>query len=176
MMATASQEGRKDPAATEDPGTVKALARSELNRAGLRVTIPRLAVFGVLRCCGAPLSHREVSRILSDQTIDATTVYRNLLALTKAGIAERVDFGDHIWRFSAKGRANRIVDHKVRHPHFLCRKCGAVTCLESVAIDVRRHSQLPKAVCSGAVEVVLKGICDRCACSGPSRDAERQHV
>lgn len=89
---------------------------------------------------------------------DRATVYRNLLDLVKAGLARRIDVGDHVWRFEAVAREEGAVEH----PHFLCNECGAVQCLGEVRLSFSGKEKGPKALRREHVEVLLKGLCDRC--------------
>jgi Fur family ferric uptake transcriptional regulator len=142
-----------------------------LHGAGLRKTGPRLAVLGVLEQAKAPVSHGEVADALTRAGLDRATVYRNLLALTEAGIVRRTDLGDHVWRFElvsgsssgARGKNGR--DHG--HPHFVCSDCGTVSCLPKVKI---RFDGPQAALAKRGVEVQLRGRCGGC---GPASPASR---
>ena len=70
-----------------------------LRGAGLRKTAPRLAVLEVLERARRPLSHAEVAESLAAEGLDRATVYRNLVALSEAGLVRRSDHGDHVWGF-----------------------------------------------------------------------------
>jgi Fur family ferric uptake transcriptional regulator len=138
--------------------------RNALRRAGLRVTLPRLAVLRALREANAPLSHGDVALALVDRGLDRATVYRNLLDLVRVGLARRTDLGDHVWRFEAM-----TVDPGGRgpgsdeHPHFVCNACGMVECLDDVIVQLSHQARVPRALRRQAVEILVKGRCDRCA-------------
>jgi Fur family transcriptional regulator, ferric uptake regulator len=132
--------------------------RLQLHRAGLRVTAPRLAVLALLHDTGRPLSHLDVTVALSGRGFDRATLYRNLLDLTRAGLARRTELGDRVWRFQAADAAHAAQIH----PHFVCTACGEVQCLPSASIAVRAQRTTPQALRSGDVEVQLRGVCDRC--------------
>jgi Fur family transcriptional regulator, ferric uptake regulator len=137
--------------------------RSTLRGAGLRVTLPRLAVLRVLRQADTPLSHGDVFTAVADQLLDRATVYRNLLDLVRAGLARRTDLGDHVWRFEAMrvaGARRRLGAGE--HPHFVCNACGTVECLGDLTLRPSRSSRVPRAVRTRAVEILVKGLCDRC--------------
>lgn len=133
-----------------------------LREAGLRKTAPRLAVLGVLEDADAPLSHAEVAERLGGDALDRVTIYRNLLALTEAGLVRRTDVGDHVWRFE-RMRAGRA--HDAAHPHFVCSDCGTVSCLPDVR--VRFDGAGASAVAQKKLEVQLRGLCGDC--EPPSR-------
>lgn len=138
-------------------------AESELRRAGLRVTPSRRAVYAVLEASDSPLSHGEVWARLDPRSLDRATVYRNLLALAEAGLVQRMDLGDHVWRFELiRGPHARGAEPGAHHPHFVCTECGTVECLDDVEVQVRRPGAGPRAVERQDVEVQLRGRCDDC--------------
>ncbi len=140
-----------------------AALRNELRGAGLRVTLPRIAVLQVLRRADTPLSHGEVALALLDRGLDRATVYRNLLDLVRAGLARRTDLGDHVWRFEAVGgdvrKRSAASDD---HPHFVCNDCGTIECLDDVTVQLSRPTRVPRALRRQVVEILVKGRCDRC--------------
>ena len=111
-----------------------------------------------LRTSDVPVSHGEMADRFEDAGWDRATVYRNLLDRVKAGLARRIDVGDHVWRFEAVAQEEGAVEH----PHFLCNECGAVQCLGEVRLSFSGKEKGPKALRREHVEVLLKGLCDRC--------------
>lgn len=134
------------------------LLRRTIRGVGLRSTAPRIAVLKRLMGAGRPVSHSELHEELALEGMDRTTVYRNLVDLTEAGLVERSDLGDHVWRFELKHRPNGQGEN---HAHFTCTDCGTVACLESVEVTVG-DVKAPKAVGRRKVEVQLRGVCDDC--------------
>jgi Fur family transcriptional regulator, ferric uptake regulator len=132
--------------------------KSTIRRAGLRSTAPRVAVLRRLLRTSAPISHGELVAVLAGEGMDRTTVYRNLVDLTDAGLVQRTDLGDHVWRFELR-RAERAL----RHPHFTCVDCGAVACLPDVKVSVKPGRGVPRALQHQQVEVQLRGKCDACS-------------
>lgn len=132
--------------------------REDLRARGLKVTAPRVAVLHGLRGADVPVSHGEMADRFEDAGWDRATVYRNLLDLVKAGLARRIDVGDHVWRFEALVPGEGAAEH----PHFLCNECGAVQCLGEVRLSLSGKEKGPKALRREHVEVLLKGLCDRC--------------
>jgi Fur family transcriptional regulator, ferric uptake regulator len=138
--------------------------RVDLRAAGLRVTTARIAVLELLRQASGPLSHAELVEQLEGRAGDPATVFRNLGALSDAGLAVRADLGDHVWRFesrSASAREPASEGHE--HPHFLCRACGSVECIPELEIRPRRGQQVPRAIRERSVEIQFKGLCDDCS-------------
>lgn len=104
--------------------------RRQLRESGLRVTAPRVAVLGVLAKAEGPLSFTQVCHQLRDADVDQATIYRNLVKLREAGLSLVVSRIDGIDRYALAGDE----DDNHRHPHFLCRDCGQVSCLDEVPL------------------------------------------
>lgn len=133
--------------------------REILRAAGLRATSARLAVLEVLLDARAPISHGDVCDRVGERAIDRATLYRNLIDLAEVGLVRRSDHGDHVWRFEWTGGENTA--HAVEHAHFLCSRCGAVTCLPDGAIAIHAVRGAPRSLRAG-VEVQVRGVCDTC--------------
>jgi Fur family ferric uptake transcriptional regulator len=147
-------------AAKKGPAQPKLASFQEKIRAvGLRSTAPRVAVLRELETATAPLSHADLVESLGDEGYDRVTIYRNLTDLTEAGLVVRADLGDHVWRFELR-RAGK--EHTGSHPHFTCTDCGTVSCLPEESVRITPAKGAPKAVAARAVEVHLRGLCDRC--------------
>ncbi|MEM1250268.1 MAG: Fur family transcriptional regulator [Acidobacteriota bacterium] len=98
-------------------------ARELLRERGLRATSPRLAVLKVLADAPNPLSHSEVLERLGETDWDQATIYRNLVKLSDAGVAQVVSRAEGIARYALlEGEGHR-------HPHFFCEACGLLACL-----------------------------------------------
>jgi len=136
--------------------------RDELRQAGLRATRPRMAVLERLDSATAPLSHGELADSLASDEWDRATVYRNLIALTEAGLARRRDVGDHVWRFE-RVRESSGKDHESAHPHFMCIDCGDVSCLPELSLRGRGRAAIPRAIREQEAEISVRGVCDDCA-------------
>lgn len=104
--------------------------RRRLRESGLRVTAPRVAVLGVLAKAEGPLSFTQVCDQLSDADVDQATIYRNLVKLREVGLTLVVSRIEGIDRYVLAGDH----DDGHRHPHFLCRDCGQVSCLDEVQL------------------------------------------
>lgn len=133
--------------------------KQELRAAGLRATASRIAVLRQLRSATRPLSHGEVAEALLDGGWDRATIYRNLVDLAGAGLVQKVELGDRVWRFHSGDAAAH--DAAV-HPHFICTACGDVCCLPDVSVNVPQRG-VPQSLQNRTVEVQLRGVCDVCA-------------
>ena len=132
-------------------------ARNALKASGLRGTAARLAVFQHMLAARRPQSHSDVSAALHFHGFDAATIYRNLIELTRARILDRVDLGDHVWRFEKI----RSVNRKQRtHPHFVCNDCGGVSCLEDGDVPLAGMRRTARIAEISAITV--KGRCRSC--------------
>ena len=145
---------KKSPAVTTES------LKSTIRGAGLRSTSPRLVVLRRLFEATTPISHSELFEGLSEEGLDRTTVYRNLVDLTQVGLVERTDLGDHVWRFELK--RIRPGTGLPGHVHFFCTGCGIVSCLDEVEVKVKPGKGAPRAVTQQKVEVQLRGLCDQC--------------
>lgn len=133
--------------------------QEQLRAAGLRATLPRVAVLRYLHDADSPASHAEVAEALGKEGFDRATVYRNLIDLTEVGLVRRSDMGDHVWRFERVGEKSHA---EGEHPHFICGGCGAIACLPEDAVEVRAVRGAPRALRRKGVTVQLRGLCDSC--------------
>ena len=145
-----------DSTHAEPPGRDRLLA--EIRGAGLRATASRVAVLEVLHSEHRPMSHSEVVTALSAHTWDRSTLYRNLMDLSKVGLLRRSELGDRTWRFEVACDHGHA-DHAA---HFLCHECGDITCLPDLIVTPRDGNALPFALSQDHIEVQITGRCDTC--------------
>ncbi len=136
------------------PTRREAELRELLHTRGLRVTGPRLTVLRGLARARSPISHPELADRLVNDGMDRSTVYRNLLSLTKAGITVRTQLGDNVWRYELMRDEN---EQHTEHPHMVCDDCGIVRCLPEDAVKVDS-----KALGGEVSSVQLHGRCGDC--------------
>jgi len=144
-----------------DPAAVTTALTARLRQAGLRATRARLQILAALDVAHQSKSHDALAEELGHDAMDRITVYRNLVALTRAGLVRRENGDDRIWRYRLAGREDL---HKRAHPHFSCRTCGDTQCLPDSAVSLQGLAKSLGAQSSG-VEVTLSGHCDRCSAS-----------
>ena len=101
-----------------------------LRNAGLRVTSCRTSLLDLLLDATEPLTQKELMKALEEQGFNRVTVYRVLRTYLDAFIVHRIVTEDRTWRFAITHCGHR--GHC--HPHFTCRRCGRIRCLEGVAI------------------------------------------
>jgi Fur family ferric uptake transcriptional regulator len=126
----------------------------------LRRTPGRMALLNVLLEAKTPLTHDELFARVRRRNIDRVTVYRALQTFMDAGIVHRIDPGDRLWRFAVCG----TVHQGHCHPHFTCRVCGTVECLNDVALP--RIEKPRPAYSVEEQEMYMRGVCARCGAAG----------
>jgi len=128
--------------------------RKLLRERGLRATLPRIVILRELASLDHPIGHPELSDRLASITLDRATIYRNLIALTQAGILARTDLGDRIARFQLVRTGGST---HAQHPHLLCDDCGGMECLPGARLVLR-------GVSAGVTvdEIQVRGRCHAC--------------
>ncbi|HSW71706.1 MAG TPA: ferric iron uptake transcriptional regulator, partial [Gammaproteobacteria bacterium] len=94
---------------------------TNLKKAGLKVTLPRLKILQILEDAKERhLSAEDVYRILTQagEEIGLATVYRVLTQFQEAGLVIRHNFEEEHAVFE--------LDHGEHHDHLVCVKCGRV--------------------------------------------------
>ena len=109
----------------------------------------------------APLSHNDVSEELVPRGFDKSTVYRCLVELSDSGIFNRLELGDHTWRFEFN-----LHTQDNAHPHFVCTDCGTVECMPDIELKIPSSSKQDLSEQETNIEhvqeVLLKGQCKTC--------------
>jgi len=90
---------------------------------------------------------------------DRTTLYRTLKTFVKNGVAHQIDDGTGIKKYAVcEENCNCEMDTDL-HLHFHCTNCNETVCLTEHKIP---HINLPKGFEAENVNLVVKGICDKC--------------
>jgi Fur family ferric uptake transcriptional regulator len=123
---------------------------------GLRVTRPRVAVLEVLTQ-GGHLEVEQITRQVRERldSVSVQAVYDVLSALSRAGLARRIEPAGSPARFEA-----RVADN---HHHIVCRGCGAIEDVDCVVGE--RPCLAPGAEHGFEVdeaEVTFWGLCPAC--------------
>jgi Fur family ferric uptake transcriptional regulator len=130
-----------------------------LSAAGMEATVNRLHVLEVVGNNGFPLSAEDIYITLSrSSTINKVTVYRILDLLVAHGVVDRISTGGRAFYYGLAPNA-----HHQPHPHFYCKSCGQMDCLNPASLNVDTGplwktfpGQIDK------VEVRVDGICKNC--------------
>jgi Fur family ferric uptake transcriptional regulator len=107
--------------------------KKELREAGLKVTLPRLKILGVLESSDKRhLSAEDVYRLLLEQGEDfgLATVYRVLTQFEAAGLVIRNNFEG--------GHAVFEMSDNAHHDHIVCVDCGKVVEFVDSVIEQRQ--------------------------------------
>ena len=106
---------------------------SDLKKAGLKVTLPRVKILQILE--SSPMHHlsaEDVYRVLleSSEDIGLATVYRVLTQFEEAGLVIRHNFEG--------GHSVFELDNGNHHDHLVCVKCGRVEEFIDLLIEERQ--------------------------------------
>ncbi len=107
---------------------------AELKRAGLKATLPRLKILGILEDSKDPhLTAEDIyKRLLSmGEEVGLATVYRVLAQFETAGLVIRHNFEG--------GRSVFEINHGGHHDHMVCVSCGKVFEFCDSAIEQRQR-------------------------------------
>lgn len=131
VIITGSVRGNT-PARTDGTSHVE---DTDLRKAGLKVTLPRVKILGILE--GNPELHmtaEEVYRALLDsgEDIGLATVYRVLTQFESAGLVKRHNFEG--------GSAVFELDDGGHHDHIVCVECGRVEEFVDDVIEERQKA------------------------------------
>jgi Fur family transcriptional regulator, ferric uptake regulator len=129
-----------------------------LSSAGLSPTAHRVRVLEAIGNNHCPLNAQEIYDTLQHrQPINRVTVYRILDSLVANGLVDRISGGRAaFFGLAPNGRHQR-------HPHFYCRRCGRMNCLnpKSISMDMKAFERIFPGKIDN-VEVRVEGICKNC--------------
>jgi Fur family ferric uptake transcriptional regulator len=125
---------------------------------GIEPTPGRLRVMEVIGDHASPMGVREICATVNQTNgINRVTVYRILDLLVEKGLVDRISGG----RGLLYGMAPN--EHHPAHPHFHCRRCGALRCLPPAEFNLDiRGMQLCFTGEISSVELRVTGICRDC--------------
>jgi Fur family ferric uptake transcriptional regulator len=130
-----------------------------LHASKLEANKNRLRVLEVVGNNTYPLSAADIFKTLErGGSINRVTVYRILDLLVDHGVIERLSTGGRAFYYGLAPN-----DYHRPHPHFYCKNCGQMDCLDPESLDVDPDplwktfpGQIDK------VEVRVDGICKNC--------------
>ncbi len=128
-----------------------------LKSVGLKHTTGRESLLNVLMDSPFPLTQDEISLRLSEVGLNRVTIYRALDSFHGAGLVHRIESGGRVWKFAYCRCGSR--EHG--HPHFICRACGKVECLEDIALPEIRNIKQGYSI--EGQELYLRGLCALCS-------------
>jgi|SRR5690606_18470317 len=123
----------------------------------LKSTRLRKAVLSLLMMSEKGLSHQDISARL-DVGFDRVTLFRTLHVFEENGILHKIidPTGTAKYAYTAPGAGE--IAHS--HAHFVCLKCTEIFCLDDVLPVTQMN--LPTGFSKKAIEVQVKGFCERC--------------
>ncbi len=130
-----------------------------LNAADLDATDNRMNILEVIGNNSYPLSASDIFKILERTgSINRVTVYRILDLLVEHKVVERISTGGRAFYYGMAPNEN----HRP-HPHFYCKRCGQMDCLNPESLNVDSDA-LWKTFAGriDKVEVRVDGICKNC--------------
>lgn len=142
--------------------------RERLKKAGLRATVQRVSIVQALDRVGMPVSLERLHEELR-QTVDLSTLYRNMKDFADAGLVRVIDI--------RHGHAHYELVHETEHHHVVCTECGCIEDFTYPACDAVASYALRQAtrfayVSDHAFEVY--GTCNDCvAVSRPNTNKTR---
>ncbi|MCU0590095.1 MAG: transcriptional repressor [Desulfobacterales bacterium] len=119
----------------------------------------RVRVLEVVGGNPSPLSAQDIYATLNrSSAINRVTVYRILEMLVDKGLVERLSGGGRSLVYGLAPNENHPA-----HPHFHCKSCGALQCLQpgSLKVDLQGIEHSFAGEIQG-VEVRVDGICRNC--------------
>ena len=132
---------------------------SFLQASGLGHTPNRQRVLEVIGDSSRPLSAQQIFDTLSPtDNINRVTVYRILDLLLDKGLVSRISGGGRSFLYGPAPNENHPA-----HPHFYCKSCGNLECLNPLSLNVDlHHMQRSFTGLIENVEVRVDGVCKNC--------------
>jgi len=128
-----------------------------LKRNNVKPTAMRLLVLQFLLNKKVAISLTELENHFIKS--DRTTLYRTFQTFVKSQLAHKIDDGTGISKY-ALCEENCLCDiGRDLHLHFHCKKCNETVCITDYKIPT---ISLPKGYIAENVNLVVKGICDKC--------------
>nr|WP_034920501.1 transcriptional repressor [Gillisia sp. CAL575] len=129
-----------------------------LEQKKIRPTAMRILIFKYLEEQSVAASLTDIENAFDKS--ERTTLYRTLKTFEEHGIVHTIDDGSGINKFAlCEENCNCEVDTDL-HLHFHCNKCGETVCLTNHKIP---HISLPDGYLAEDVNLVVKGICEKCS-------------
>ena len=129
-----------------------------LESKGIRVTAMRLLIYKFL-------AEKEIAVTLSDienafGKADRTTLYRTIKTFEEKDIVHQIDDGTGITKYALCEQGCSCDIKTDLHLHFHCNNCSETICLTDHKIP---QIKVPEGFVSENVNLVVKGICDKCS-------------
>ncbi|QQX78070.1 MULTISPECIES: Fur family transcriptional regulator [Aequorivita] len=111
------------------------------------------------------MAQKEIAVALTDienafTKSDRTTLYRTLKTFEENGIVHQIDDGTGISKYALCQNGCNCEIEQDLHLHFHCSNCNKTVCLTEHKIP---HINLPEGYLAEDVNLVVKGICEKCS-------------
>lgn len=126
-----------------------------LQKAGLRVTAPRIEVLKVLIKEHGPFSIEALHAKVKRKGVDLATVYRSAETLERAGIVIMIDFRDGISRYEFRSEENH-------HHHVICLCCRKSETVEKCTAGKMDKMVLARGFAKVFHSLEVFGLCPTC--------------
>ncbi len=93
---------------------------------------------------------------------DRTTIYRTIKTFVEKGLVHQIDDGTGVTKYALCEENCECEIETDLHLHFHCTKCEETTCLTEHKIP---QINLPEGFIAENINLVVKGICDKCSTS-----------
>lgn len=138
------------------------MVESELRKAGLRATLARVRILGLLENADqAHLTAEDIYKALLDEGEDVglATVYRVLAQFEQAGLVRKLFFNSKKAAYQLTGLGE--------HDHLVCLKCGKIQeFIDEFAVQRRQQIETRFGFRVEGHELVVQGYCADCKNSG----------
>ncbi|MGA8855400.1 MAG: transcriptional repressor [Christiangramia sp.] len=113
------------------------------------------------------LHERNVAVTLNDietgfDKSERTTLYRTIKTFEKNGLVHQIDDGTGVAKYALDEPESNENGTQDLHLHFHCTNCNETICLTDHKIP---HISLPKGFVTQDMNLVIKGVCDKCGAS-----------
>ena len=124
----------------------------------IRITAMRLLIYKFL-------ADKQIAVTLSDienafEKADRTTLYRTIKTFEEKDIVHQIDDGTGITKYALCEQGCSCDIKTDLHLHFHCNNCNETICLTDHKIP---QIKVPEGFVSENVNLVVKGICDKCS-------------
>lgn len=123
----------------------------------IRITPMRLLVLEALLEQEGSCGLNGIEQLLPHS--DRVTIYRTLKTFSQNGVIHPIENGTSEVKYALCKAFCTANEHLDRHPHFHCRECNRIICLESVEIP---KLQFPTGYQAEETTMTVKGICANC--------------
>lgn len=131
------------------------ISRLLLQRAGINITRPRLAILDLLKRSRKPRTALSIAS--ATKRVDQATVYRTLELFEERGIVRRVGLRQN-------GASFEFVSKERHHHHLICERCGRIEDIEGCGIEYLLRATAKKPGFSKLTGHIVEiyGVCRDC--------------